>query len=165
MALGILQHTPHWVWGVLVVLIVLGIMQTRARNVSRALVFVLPAVMIPLSLYGVVAAFGINPLPLIVWALGIAAALAVNALVFRAPAGVRYQRELGKFEVPGSWIPLLLMMTIFLSRFVLGVTRAMNPALIGTGAFVGAVSAILGFCSGLFAARAIRILSARTAAA
>jgi hypothetical protein len=89
----------------------------------------------------------------------------LNGLVFRAPARVHYQRELGKFQIPGSWIPLVLMMTVFLARFVLGVTSAVNPALVASGAFVGTVSSILGLCSGLFAARAIKTLSAQRAAA
>jgi hypothetical protein len=162
MITGILQHTPFWVWGIFVLLLVLGLLQTRARNVSRALVFVLPLVMIPLSFSTIATTFGIKPLPVIAWGAGIVASLALNSFVFRAPAGVRYQS--GKFEVPGSWIPLILMMTIFLARFVIGVTRAVNPSLVATDAFVAIVGAILGFCSGLFAARAIKILSAQRAA-
>jgi hypothetical protein len=163
MVTGILQNTPYWVWGIFVLLLVLGLLQTRTRNVSRALVFVLPLIMIPLSFSTIATTFGIKLLPVISWAAGIAASLALNSFLFRAPAGVRYQA--GKFEIPGSWIPLILMMTIFLARFVIGVTRAVNPALVGSDAFAAIVSAILGFCSGLFAARAIKILSAQRAAA
>jgi hypothetical protein len=163
MVTGILHNTPYWVWGVFVLLLVLGLSQTRGRNVSRALVFVLPLIMIPLSFYTIASSFGIHALPVIAWALGIAAAFALNVFVFQAPSGVRYVSDLGKFEVPGSWVPLFLMMTIFLSRFVLGVTRAVNPALIGNDVFVGAVSAILGLCSGTFAARAMKTLSAQRA--
>lgn len=165
MVRGILENTPYWVWGVFVVLLVVGLLQTRTRNVSRALVFVLPVVMIPLSFSAVAATFGIRPLPMIAWALGIGAALLLNGFVFRAPGGVRYLNELGKFEIPGSWLPLILMMTIFLARFVLGVTRAVNPALLNADLFVALASAILGFCSGLFAARAIKTLSAQRATA
>jgi len=136
MLTGILQNTPYWVWGVFVLQLVLGLMQTRKRSVSRFLVFLLPLIMIPLSFYTIASTFGISPLP----------------------------DSLGKFEIPGSWIPLLLMMTIFLARFVIGFTRAVNPALVGTNLFAGVVAAILGFCSGLFAARAMKIISAQRAA-
>lgn len=163
MITGILQNTPFWVWGIFVLLLVLGLLQTRRRSVSRILVFVLPLVMIPLSFSTIAMTFGVKPLPVIAWAAGIAASLVLNSFVFRAPAGVRFQR--GKFEIPGSWIPLVLMMTIFLARFVIGVTRAVNPALVGTDAFTAIVSAILGFCSGLFAARAIKTISAQRATA
>mgnify|MGYP003383545634 CR=1 FL=1 len=164
MLTGILQNTPYWVWGVFVLLLVLGLMQTRKRSVSRFLVFLLPLIMIPLSFYAIASTFGITPLPIVTWLVGIAAAFVSNAFVFQAPGGVRYLDSLGKFEIPGSWIPLLLMMTIFLARFVIGFTRAVNPALVGTNLFAGVVAAILGFCSGLFAARAMKIISAQRAA-
>jgi hypothetical protein len=161
---GILQNTPYWVWGVFVLLLVVGLSQTRTRSVSRILVLVLPVVMVPLSFFAVAASFGIKPLPVIAWTLGIAAALALNSFIFHAPADVRYQRDAGKFEIPGSWVPLILMMVIFLARFAIGFTQATNPALVGTDAFAGIVSAILGICSGLFIARAMKIFSARSAA-
>jgi len=164
MALGILQNTPYWVWGIFVLLLVLGLSQTRARKVSRVLVFLLPAIMIPLSLSAILGMFGANPLPLAAWALGIVAAFVLNQFVFRAPAAVRYDRALQKFEVGGSFVPLVLMMTIFLARFVVGVTRAVNPSLTGSAAFIGVVSAVLGLCSGLFAARAMKTLAAQRAA-
>lgn len=164
MLMGILHNTPYWVWGVFALLLVLGLMQTRKRNVSRFLVFLLPLIMIPLSFFAIASSFGITPLPIITWLAGIAAAFAANAFLFQAPGGVRYDASLGKFEIPGSWIPLLLMMTIFLARFVIGFTRAVNPALVGTNMFAGIVAAVLGFCSGLFAARALKIISAQRAA-
>jgi hypothetical protein len=163
MITGILQNTPYWVWGVFVLLLVLGLSQTRTRSVPPFLVFLLPLIMIPLSLYAVIASFGAKPLPLTAWALGIVAALALNSFMFRAPAGVRFLRDAGKFEIPGSWIPLFLMMVIFLARFVLGVTTAVNPPLVANEIFIGIVGAILGLCSGTFAARAIKTLSARSA--
>lgn len=164
MITGILQNTPYWVWGIFVLLLVLGLSQTRARMVSRVLVFVLPAIMIPLSLSAILGMFGATLLPLAAWALGIVAAFALNQFVFHAPSAVRYDRAQQKFEVGGSFVPLVLMMTIFLARFVVGVTRAVNPSLTASPAFIGIVSAVLGLCSGLFAARAIKTLSAQRAA-
>ena len=105
MALGILQNTPYWVWGIFLLLLVLGLSQTRARKVSRVLVYVLPAIMIPLSLSAILGMFGAGPLPLTAWALGIVAAFVLNVFVFRAPSAVRYDRAQQKFEVGGSVVP------------------------------------------------------------
>ena len=159
----ILRHTPVWVWGVFAVLLVFGLLQMRRRSVALPLVFLLPVIMIPLSLFTVGSSFGFLPLPLIAWAIGVALAFALNGYVFRAPTNVGYSRNTNKFDVPGSVVPLILMMTIFLARFVLGVTRAVNPGLVASDVFAGAVSVTLGICSGLFAARAIKTLSARVA--
>jgi hypothetical protein len=162
---GILQNTPAWVWAVFIALLAFGLMQARNRRIPRILVFVLPAVMLPLSLYAVEAAFGFAPLPLSAWCIGVATAVALNQAIFQTPAGVRFVSSENKFDLPGSWLPLMLMMTIFCARFVLGVARVMNPALIGNSTFIVTVSAILGLCSGMFLARSIRILAVQRAAA
>jgi hypothetical protein len=159
MALAILRNTPLWVWGVLAVLLVLGLAQARNRKVSRQLILLLPATMIPLSLYGVAASFGVDLGALGAWAIGLGAALMLNGLVFLGPRGVRYDAVDGRFEVPGSWVPLMLMLAIFSTRFVFAVTKALNPSIVGTATFIGSVSVILGFCSGLFLSRAIRALN------
>jgi hypothetical protein len=161
MAWAILRNTPLWVWGVLALLLALGLAQVRNRKISGLLILPLPATMIPLSLYGVAASFGASLGALSAWAIGAGAALTLNGLVFLGPRGLRYDAVDGRFEVPGSWIPLVLMLTIFSTRFVFAATTAMNPSIVGTAAFIGCASAILGFCSGLFLSRAIRALYLR----
>jgi len=161
MVVAILQNTPLWVWPLLLGLLALGLLQTRRRRVARPFVLMLPAIMVPLSLYAVATSFGVGFGPLGAWAIGLVVAVAINGSVLLGPTGVRYSVDDQKFELPGSWVPLALIMTIFCTRFVLGVTTALNPAIIGTESFVGCVSAVLGICSGLFLSRAMRTLSVR----
>jgi hypothetical protein len=86
-------------------------------------------------------------------------AVAVNGLVFMSPKDVRYSLEDQRFQLPGSWVPLALMLTIFCTRFVVGVSTGLNSPIVGTVGFVGCVSVVLGSSSGLFLSRAMRILS------
>src|SRR5438874_10193438 len=67
--------------------------------------------------------------------------------------------------VPGSIVPLLLMLAIFAVRFVVGAVGAVAPALAAQPPFIAIVAAALGLASGLFAARAWRILRAAPEAA
>jgi hypothetical protein len=157
MIIGILQNTPLWVWVVLLGLVVLGLLQARTRKVSRFLVLLVPAIMVPLSLYAVIASFGVSTVGLTAWVAGVAAAVAVNGLAFLSPKGVRYSVENQTFELPGSWVPLALMLMIFCARFAVGVSTALSASIVGTVGFVGGVSVILGTCSGLFLSRAMRI--------
>ena len=46
MFIAILQHTPVWVWGLLAVLVTLGLSQTRSRELSLTRVTVLPLVLL-----------------------------------------------------------------------------------------------------------------------
>jgi hypothetical protein len=128
LAWAIVRNTPLWVWGVLAAL---GLAQARNRKVSSLLILLLPATMIPLSLYGVAASFGASLGVLSAWAIGLGAALTLNGLVFLGPRGARYDAVEGRFEVPGSWVPLMLILTIFSTRFVFAVTKALNPSIVG----------------------------------
>ena len=60
------------------------------RKVSRRLILLLPATMIPLSLYGIAASFGVSLGALGAWTIGLGAALTLNGFVFLGPRGLRY---------------------------------------------------------------------------
>ena len=53
-----MQHTPGWVWVLLLALICLGYLQSRTRIVPKARLLALPAAMLGLSLYSLIATFG-----------------------------------------------------------------------------------------------------------
>ncbi|MBM3569532.1 MAG: hypothetical protein FJX46_12370 [Alphaproteobacteria bacterium] len=158
MTFQILQGAPLWVWPLLALLVALGLMQARSRQVTRTRVLVLPLAMVGLSLYGVWAALGISPSSVGAWLLGVAAAYFANERIFRAPNGVTYDPATARFAIPGSWVPLVLMLAIFAARFAVGVTAALSPATVKAPGFVFALGLGLGFCSGLFLARAGRTL-------
>jgi hypothetical protein len=159
----IARNVPVWVWLVFAALVVVGAIQTRSRPLARPFVMIAPAVMMSLSIYGVVASFGGSVGPLSAWMLGLVTAIAVNERLLLSPRGVRYDAVSARFEVPGSIVPLALMMCIFCTRFAVGTTTAVAPAVAASPGFVWVTSASLGFWSGLFLSRAIRVLrSART---
>ena len=60
--------------------------------------------------------------------------------------------------MPGSWVPMLLILAVFLMKYVIGVQLAMEPALAHNNSFAFVVTAIYGALSGLFAARTLRVL-------
>lgn len=130
MILRILANTPPWVWGLLAALLALGISQMFARSASLPRVILLPAAMTGLALYGIFSLFGANPAALLAWCA--TAALAVPAVLRQPlPAGTRYDVAARRFVLPGSALPLLLILGIFLTKYVVGVTLAMEPALGG----------------------------------
>ena len=157
MFLQILQRTPPWVFGLFALLVVLGVMQRRTRELGRTRVAVLPAIFLPLSLFGIGNAFGAEPLAFGGWFAGIGAALLLNRWA-RLPRNVAYAAATGRFRVEGSWIPLGLMMAIFFARYAIAVAIALQPALNTAPVFAAAVGFAYGLFSGTFLARAVRIL-------
>jgi Family of unknown function (DUF6622) len=158
----ILRHTPLWVFGLFALLLALGLQQARARNVGLARLALLPLLMLGLSFNGVASAFGARLLPLACWAAALAA-VAAGSLVLPPQPGAAYNPALRRFSVPGSWLPLALMMTIFFTKYAVAVASARAPELARADAFAATASLAYGVFSGLFFARALRIL--RTARA
>jgi hypothetical protein len=160
----ILRGTPVWVYALFFGLIVLGYLQSKPRNLAPAMVAILPVALGVFSLTRVLAAFGPEPLALLAWASGTAAALLLNRAL-KQPAGVRWSAATGTFHVPGSWMPLVLMMAVFFARYALVVSLAMTPGLVRSAGFAAAASFGFGLLSGIFLARALRVWSQRSAQA
>lgn len=155
----IVKHTPVWVWGLLTGLVVLGLTQVRQRNASWARVTLLPATMTAMSIWGTASAFGASPLFGSVMLTWLTAMLAVVALIapMAAPHGAGYDSASRIFRLPGSWVPMTLIVAIFLVKYVVGVDLAMNPALARDGQYTLIVAGLYGAFSGIFIGRAARL--------
>ncbi len=152
-----IAHTPYWVWALLVALIWLGTSQISARRVSLRRITMLPAAMAAFSLYSTISAFGVGPQVLLVWLL--ACAVTTTLLLQRPmPHDAQYDHASQQFSLPGSWVPLLLMMALFATKYVVGATSAMQPALVQGSGFQLGFGALYGAFSGVFLARAGRLL-------
>ena len=159
----ILLGAPLWAWLVLAGLIVLGGLQTMPRRMPLAAILILPVVMTALSLYSVGVSFADHVASFGAWGTGAVTALMLNGLMLRSPGGVRYDADARRFELPGSFAPLALMLVIFATRFAIIATVQVNPATAASAGFVLATSAALGFLAGMFASRALVIMTARRA--
>lgn len=149
---SLLQHTPHWVWGLLAALILAGIRQSAPRRRSIHSATALPLLMTALSFYGVASDFDHQPLALVAWALGAAALFALAALR-GAWQGVRWSPDHNGLIVPGSWLPLALYLGLFCVKFAVGATLALHPARIDDSAFACMTGLVYGAFSGVFLAR------------
>lgn len=152
----IVRHTPTWVFAVLAVLVVFGLSQTRARTVSLGRLAILPLALGAWSIHGVVESFG-SGVAVAAWLAVVVVALAIGwALGPRRD--VRYDADRRAFAIPGSVVPLVLMLAIFLSRYVIAVMLALHPDLHAAPVFAIVAGAVSGLASGIFAARATRTL-------
>lgn len=153
----ILKNTPAWVWGLLAGLTWLGLTQLRDRSASMARVTVMPVAMAAFSVYGTFSAFGNSTqfgAVLLSW---LAAAALVAALFARTRAPATYDAAEGRFFLQGSWVPLAIILGIFMTKYVVGVELAMQPQLARDGQFTLVVGTLYGLFSGVFAGRAIRL--------
>jgi hypothetical protein len=155
----VLRGTPVWVWGLLAGLVWLGASQLRDRSASLARVSVMPVAMIALSIWGMTSAFGSSPLfgyVMLMWMLAGAVVFAIVGTM-RAPKGTQYDAAARTFFLPGSWVPMALIAGIFVTRYIVNVDVAIQPAVAREGSYTLAVAALYGMFSGIFLGRAARL--------
>jgi hypothetical protein len=153
MLMQILTHTPPWVWGLLTVLLVLGASQAVPRRMTVRRATVMPVILVALSLAGVATTFHAAGLPLLAWAAGLAIALAAGASLVSV-RGARWDAASASFDVPGSLLPMALILALFVIKYGVGITLAMHPAIAREMLFGACIGAAYGLFSGLFLARA-----------
>lgn len=154
----VLRQTPLWVWGLLAAFLALGVSQLRDRTASLARVSLMPVAMTLFSVWGTFSALGATPhLTLVISAWLIAAMLAF-ALIARGHANdVQYDPARRLYRLPGSAAPLLLIVGIFLVKYVVGVDLTMAPQLVRDTPYVLSVAALYGAFTGAFIGRAARL--------
>lgn len=156
MLMQILTYTPGWVYALFALLLWLGGRQLRAGQVPLARTVGLATAMSALSLYGAASVFGGQPLALLCWAA--AAALSLGFMLQRpVPEGTCYEAPTRRFVLPGSAVPLVLMMGIFFTKYAVGVSTNLHPALVRDTAFALVVCGLYGAFCGIFAGRALRL--------
>ncbi len=156
MLMQILSNTPKWVFAVFGILLWQGINQMRPRTVGITRATIAPLAMTALSLYGVVSVFGDTPQSLLTWVVGAALAFALYSSIARADQ-IRYDASRRTFVLPGSVVPLVLFMGIFLTKYAVGVSTRMHPALVHDSSFALTLGLLYGAFSGLFLARAAQL--------
>lgn len=152
LAQGILKATPMWVWVLLVVLLSVGARQLSTRQVGLKRALMLPVAMLGLSAFGVFSAFGAG-LAAAVWAATLAVLLPAFAKV-PMTRGVRWDDWREQFHLPGSVIPLGVIVTIFTLKYTVGVKLGFNPALAHDLSFALPVAAAFGAVNAMLTARA-----------
>jgi hypothetical protein len=156
MLMQVLTHTPRWVFFLFAGLAWLGFLQMAGRRVSLRRVTLLPVVMLALSFYGVVFSFASLSWALLPWAAGVA--LSAAAVLARpVPEGTAYEPRTRRFALPGSALPLALMMGIFFAKYAVGVSLATAPELASSAGYATLVGAVSGVLSGVFLGRAARL--------
>ncbi|MET3108625.1 hypothetical protein AAKU67_003660 [Oxalobacteraceae bacterium GrIS 2.11] len=152
---------PTWIVGLFFGLLYYGYAQTKTRTVSRTRLTVFPVILVGLSLYGVLHVANSTVPALLAWAAGLRLAFYLNSHIPHGQ-GVVAQPDRQHFVLPGSWIPMLLIMTVFSAKFVLGYLVGSHMVDSESFNFIVLSSAISGLISGTFLARAVQIFKAGT---
>lgn len=160
MLIEIIKHTPIWVFILFGSLLFLGYSQTKNREIKLTRIYILPTAMISLSIFGILSAFGIMPIVLILWFIGASLSLIIG-LKLSFPKKIEYNNIKKVFYIPGSWLPMFLILVIFFIKYFIGVLIARELPIINQIEFIIIISLLYGFISGIFLSRSIVMLRSK----
>lgn len=152
MILSILTNTPLYVYWIFFSLVFVGISQIKTRHIGLKRALIIPIVLVFLSIFGVLFAFGITFLSLSLWAFGLFLGVTLNKIL-KKEREVTYCFENKIFTIEGSFMPLITFMIIFFTKYTIGVITAMNLDILHTAYFIIIVSLLYGIFTGLYLVR------------
>jgi len=120
--IGILTHTPLYVWAIFALVAFLGYQRTKDRTVQLWRLLLLPLIMVVLSASGMVGA-GASVLPAIL--AGVAVGGVSGWLLERKGATRRLPG--GRVWLRGEWWSFVQVLLIFVVHYSLAVVTAVNP--------------------------------------
>lgn len=154
----ILKGTPAWVWALLAALVALGLWQGRDRRVRPGRLLLLPLALLGLGLWTVMPSWRAQPLAALVWAGAWSAGIAAGRqLPLRA--GAAWDATTQRLHLPGSRLPMVVILAVFLLRYAAGVTAVIEPTLARSAGFVMTLAIVSGTISGLLLGRTLRLLT------
>jgi hypothetical protein len=154
----IVSHTPVYVWALLAFLIYRGWLASQDRETSLRKVALIPLVMVGLSVTSI---NGNGPLGDGVWGLWALGAVASAAAIWQfSRREIMVNRAAGTVLQRGSWMPLALMVAIFVTKYTVAVMSAIHPELPHSVPFAASVAVLYGVFNGLFLGRLARYAAA-----
>ena len=154
--LPILQGAPLWVWPLLALLLFLGIRSLRQRAVPVASLIALPLAFFGLSLSNLLPLDHLAPVRIGVWVAALLLGTVLGWILVR-PQRITIDRARRRIEVPGSIVPLALMMLAFAGGFYFGYLFARYPELKSDVTTLALASTYRGLMSGYFLGQTLRL--------
>ncbi|MCP4177921.1 MAG: hypothetical protein GY756_09155 [bacterium] len=142
--LSILQGTPFWVYLIFILLIKRGISACKENTISVKKVFIAPVVIFILSLHRINSVY--------LYSGFFICGLLIGYLIYRK-MHTSYDKETKKITMPGSIIPLILMIGVFAKGYYIGYLTSTSPALMHTPHIMMSIDIISGIFSGIFIGR------------
>ena len=154
----IIFNTPLWIWALLVFLIYRGIRAAGDREIRFGRVFIIPLVMLALSLHCIASTFDAGLAVMLTW---LASAIVAGWLAwhFFDQGTIVAHPDRNTIFQPGSWMPMALMMGIFFTKYTVAVTLVLNPHYAQHAGFATGICTLYGVFNGIFIGNLLRTIS------
>ena len=154
--LKIIANIPLFVWPLFAVLLIGGLKARKTRLVPLKDLLLIPIAFFGWSLFSFFDRYASDPLAILLWILSLGVGSFIGFSHIQR-LNLRCERQKKAIEMPGSWIPLMLSMSIFTTKFSMGMMRAMLPHLENSILFLG-LELLSGIFLGIFTGRGVSCL-------
>lgn len=154
--LQIITKIPLFVWPLFIILLIGGLKARKTSVVPIAVLLLLPSLFFSWSLFSFFGKYGADPVVILFWILFLGIGFLIGFL-HTQKLKLQFDTSKKKVEIPGSWIPFILSMSIFSSKFSIGMMSAMMPHLNGSLLFLG-LELFATMILGIFGGRGVNCL-------
>lgn len=154
--LQIITKIPVFVWPLFVILLLSGLRARKTSAVPLAVLLLIPSIFFGWSLFSFFGKYATDSLAILFWLLCLGMGVFIG-FSHMQKLELQFDKQKKKVEMPGSWIPLMLSMSIFTSKFSIGMMSSMMPHLNGSLLFLG-LELFSTIILGIFAGRGINCL-------
>jgi len=151
---AVIANTPIWVWVLLAFLLSRGVVALRERQIQPGRALVVPIVFLVWGLAGLVQSHGLG-FDLALFVVGLAAGLLGGRALAVLTTPPRLSLETGTMSLPGSSIPLVLIIVSFAVKYVAAVALAVNAGSPAHALIASASALVGGVFAGLFWGRTL----------
>ena len=151
MILQILTHAPIWVWPLLILLVALGLIATKARTRSAVPMYFFWL----LGLLSVRSVYAMAP-DISIWIVFALAYLAGGRLGYVFQRGIITAKTGQQITVKGEWLTLVVLMMLFWMNFIGGVMGAVAPEIVSGVLYQIVFTILAGLAAGSFIGRSLR---------
>lgn len=126
--LKIIANIPIFVWPLFAILLLGGLKARKTSLVPLSALLAAPALFFCWALLSFFDRYAGEPLSIVFWLLCLGAGFLIGFSHLQR-LKLRFDKEKKAIEMPGSWIPLILSMSVFTTKFSIGMMRGMLPHL------------------------------------
>lgn len=151
--LEILSKIPFFVWPLFILAIFGGLKARNTHWTPLLVLWIFPTLFFVWSLSSYFDKYGADWLTVCFWGFCfLIGVLTGMALIFKQP--LRFHKQKKLVELQGSWLPLTLSMSVFASKFSIGILGGYFPELKGSALFFS-LELLAVAVLGVFAGRAV----------
>ena len=134
--LEIANNIPWFVLPLLAVLLIGGFKASKNHRMSLKVLVLLPIIFFCWALFSFFGRYGSEPVSVTLWIFCLIIGFSTGFAHLQT-LSLGFDKDKGMIEMPGSWIPLLLSLSMFSSKFSAGMLKTMLPHLQDSSLFLG----------------------------